>query len=108
MRRDAQIQAVLYSLKDLGVHIAVDDFGSGYSSLRYLRDFPVDVLKIDKTFIDDIALDTRQVALVEGIVGLADTLGIQVIAEGIEDPAQRDLLAAWDAGSDRVSSSPGP
>ncbi|WP_406840140.1 aminotransferase class I/II-fold pyridoxal phosphate-dependent enzyme [Streptomyces sp. AHU1] len=93
MRRDARIQAVLYSLKDLGVHIAVDDFGSGYSSLRYLRDFPVDVLKIDKTFIDDIALDTRQVALVEGIVGLADTLGIQVIAEGIEDPIQRDLLA---------------
>ncbi|MFE1288435.1 aminotransferase class I/II-fold pyridoxal phosphate-dependent enzyme [Streptomyces sp. NPDC058751] len=93
MRRDAQIQAVLYSLKDLGVHIAVDDFGSGYSSLRYLRDFPVDVLKIDKTFIDDIALDTRQVALVEGIVGLADTLGIQVIAEGIEDQVQRDLLA---------------
>ncbi|MFF3615423.1 aminotransferase class I/II-fold pyridoxal phosphate-dependent enzyme [Streptomyces sp. NPDC002580] len=93
MRRDAQIQAMLYSLKDLGVHIAVDDFGSGYSSLRYLRDFPVDVLKIDKTFIDDIALDTRQVALVEGIVSLADTLGIQVIAEGIEDPAQRDLLA---------------
>ncbi|WRZ96272.1 aminotransferase class I/II-fold pyridoxal phosphate-dependent enzyme [Streptomyces sp. NBC_01007] len=93
MRRDAQIQAMLYSLKDLGVHIAVDDFGSGYSSLRYLRDFPVDVLKIDKTFIDDIALDTRQVALVEGIVNLADTLGIQVIAEGIEDQAQRDLLA---------------
>ncbi|MET8096884.1 aminotransferase class I/II-fold pyridoxal phosphate-dependent enzyme [Streptomyces sp. NPDC005236] len=93
MRRDAQIQAVLYALKDLGVHIAVDDFGSGYSSLRYLRDFPVDVLKIDKTFIDDIALDTRQVALVEGIVGLADTLGIQVIAEGIEEPVQRDLLA---------------
>ncbi|MET9409837.1 aminotransferase class I/II-fold pyridoxal phosphate-dependent enzyme [Streptomyces sp. NPDC002935] len=93
MRRDAQIQAMLYALKDLGVHIAVDDFGSGYSSLRYLRDFPVDVLKIDKTFIDDIALDTRQVALVEGIVSLADTLGIQVIAEGIEDPVQRDLLA---------------
>ncbi len=93
MRRDAQVQAVLYSLKDLGVHIAVDDFGSGYSSLRYLRDFPVDVLKIDKTFIDDIALDTRQVALVEGIVSLADTLGIQVIAEGIEDQVQRELLA---------------
>lgn len=93
MRRDAQIQAMLYSLKDLGVHIAVDDFGTGYSSLRYLRDFPVDVLKIDKTFIDDIALDTRQVALVEGIVGLADTLGIQVIAEGIEDQVQRELLA---------------
>ncbi|WP_030325698.1 aminotransferase class I/II-fold pyridoxal phosphate-dependent enzyme [Streptomyces sp. NRRL B-3229] len=93
LRRDAQIQAVLGSLKDLGVHIAVDDFGTGFSSLRYLRDFPIDVLKIDKTFIDDITRDARQVALVEGIVRIADTLGLQVIAEGIEEPAQRDMLA---------------
>ncbi|WP_225859344.1 aminotransferase class I/II-fold pyridoxal phosphate-dependent enzyme [Streptomyces albicerus] len=93
MRQDTQIQAVLQSLQDLGVHIAVDDFGTGFSSLRYLRDFPIDVLKIDKTFIDDITLDTRQVALVEGIVRMADTLGLEVIAEGIEDSAQRDLLA---------------
>lgn len=93
LRRDAQIQAVLESLKDLGVHIAVDDFGTGFSSLRYLRDFPIDVLKIDKTFIDDITHDAQQVALVEGIVRIADTLGLQVIAEGIEEPAQRDMLA---------------
>jgi diguanylate cyclase (GGDEF)-like protein/PAS domain S-box-containing protein len=93
LRRDAQIQAVLRSLKELGVHIAVDDFGTGFSSLRYLRDFPVDVLKIDKTFIDDITRDAQQVALVEGIVRIADTLGLQVIAEGIEETAQRDLLA---------------
>ncbi|MDC0769863.1 aminotransferase class I/II-fold pyridoxal phosphate-dependent enzyme [Streptomyces sp. HD] len=93
LRRDAQIQAVLHALKDLGVHIAVDDFGTGFSSLRYLRDFPIDVLKIDKSFIDDITRDSQQVALVEGIVRIADTLGLQVIAEGIEDPAQRDLLA---------------
>ncbi|MET7687699.1 aminotransferase class I/II-fold pyridoxal phosphate-dependent enzyme [Streptomyces sp. NPDC005483] len=94
LRRDTQIQAVLHALKELGVHIAVDDFGTGFSSLRYLRDFPVDVLKIDKTFIDDITRDAQQVALVEGIVRIADTLGLQVIAEGIEDPAQRDMLAA--------------
>ncbi|MFC8513161.1 aminotransferase class I/II-fold pyridoxal phosphate-dependent enzyme [Streptomyces sp. NPDC057257] len=94
LRRDAQIQAVLRALKELGVHIAVDDFGTGFSSLRYLRDFPIDVLKIDKTFIDDITRDTQQVALVEGIVRIADTLGLQVIAEGIEDTAQRDLLAS--------------
>ncbi|MGC0335746.1 diguanylate cyclase (GGDEF)-like protein/PAS domain S-box-containing protein [Streptomyces sp. SLBN-8D4] len=94
LRRDAQIQAVLETLKELGVHIAVDDFGTGFSSLRYLRDFPVDVLKIDKTYIDDITRDARQVALVEGIVRIADTLGLQVIAEGIEAPAQRDMLAA--------------
>ncbi|MFI9151684.1 aminotransferase class I/II-fold pyridoxal phosphate-dependent enzyme [Streptomyces sp. NPDC053367] len=93
LRRDAQIQSVLGSLKELGVHIAVDDFGTGFSSLRYLRDFPIDVLKIDKSFIDDLARDAQQVALVEGIVRIADTLGLQVIAEGIEDAEQRDLLA---------------
>lgn len=92
LRHDMQIQAVLQALKDLGVHIAVDDFGTGFSSLRYLRDFPIDVLKIDKTFIDDITHDPQQVALVEGIVRIADTLGMQVIAEGIEEPGQRDLL----------------
>ncbi|MCD9877710.1 aminotransferase class I/II-fold pyridoxal phosphate-dependent enzyme [Streptomyces guryensis] len=93
LRRDTQIQSVLRSLKELGVHIAIDDFGTGFSSLRYLRDFPIDALKIDKTFIDDITRDAQQVALVEGIVRIADTLGLQVIAEGIEDTAQRDLLA---------------
>lgn len=93
LQRDDRLQTVLHTLKELGVHIAVDDFGTGFSSLRYLRDFPIDVLKIDKSFIDDIARDAQQVALVEGIVRIADTLGLQVIAEGIEDTAQRDLLA---------------
>lgn len=93
VQRDSQVEAVMRSLKDLGVRIAVDDFGTGYSSLRYLRDFPIDVLKIDKSFIDEITSDARQMALVEGIVNIADTLGLQVIAEGIEDLGQRDLLA---------------
>ncbi|MFD5074366.1 aminotransferase class I/II-fold pyridoxal phosphate-dependent enzyme [Streptomyces sp. NPDC058371] len=93
MRQDPQVQSAMWALKELGVHIAVDDFGTGFSSLRYLREFPVDVLKIDKTFIDDIAWDRRQEALVEGIVNLAGTLGLGVIAEGVEDYAQRDLLA---------------
>ncbi|MDQ1013891.1 aminotransferase class I/II-fold pyridoxal phosphate-dependent enzyme [Streptomyces afghaniensis] len=93
LHRDDRLQTVLHTLKELGVHIAVDDFGTGFSSLRYLRDFPIDVLKIDKSFIDDIARDAQQVALVEGIVRIADTLGLEVIAEGIEDMAQRDLLA---------------
>lgn len=93
LHRDDRLQTVLNTLKELGVHIAVDDFGTGFSSLRYLRDFPIDVLKIDKSFIDDIARDAQQVALVEGIVRIADTLGLQVIAEGIEYAAQRDLLA---------------
>ncbi|AVV45729.1 EAL domain-containing protein [Streptomyces sp. ID05-04B] len=93
MQRDTEIDALVLALKDLGVRIAVDDFGSGFSSLRYLKEFPVDVLKIDKTFIDDITRDGRQVALVEGIIRLADTLGLEVIAEGIEEPAQREVLA---------------
>ncbi|WP_435808847.1 EAL domain-containing protein [Streptomyces massasporeus] len=92
MRRTEQIDTLLRALKDRGVRIAVDDFGTGYSSVRYLRDFPIDVLKIDKSFIDDIPADPRQIALVEGIVHLADALELQVIAEGIEQPAQRELL----------------
>ncbi|MFE3375167.1 putative bifunctional diguanylate cyclase/phosphodiesterase [Streptomyces anulatus] len=90
---DSQVEAVMRSLKDLGVRIALDDFGTGFSSLRYLKEMPIDVLKIDKSFIDDITTDRQQVALVEGIVHIADTLGLQVIAEGIEDAGQRDLLA---------------
>ncbi|MEU3841089.1 EAL domain-containing protein [Streptomyces sp. NPDC028635] len=93
MQRTPQLDQVLRELKDLGVRIAVDDFGTGFSSLRYLRDFPIDVLKIDKSFIENISSDSRQMALVEGIVHLADKLGLQVIAEGIEEPEQRDLLA---------------
>jgi EAL domain-containing protein (putative c-di-GMP-specific phosphodiesterase class I) len=94
MRRDERIDELVRELRDLGVRIAVDDFGTGFSSLRYLHDFPVDVLKIDKSFIDDIPEDTRQVKLVEGIVRLASTLEVQVIAEGVEASPQRDLLTA--------------
>ncbi|MEU0666612.1 aminotransferase class I/II-fold pyridoxal phosphate-dependent enzyme [Streptomyces lavendulocolor] len=94
MRRDEQIRAAMRTLKRLGVSIAIDDFGTGFSSLSYLREFPIDVLKVDKSFIDDIITDGQQVALVEGIVRIADVLGLQVIAEGIENAGQRDLLAA--------------
>ncbi|MEU5666139.1 aminotransferase class I/II-fold pyridoxal phosphate-dependent enzyme [Streptomyces longwoodensis] len=94
IQRDDRLDGVVRDLKDLGVRIAVDDFGTGFSSLGYLREFPLDVLKIDKTFIDGIPHDARQVALVEGIVHIADTLGLQVIAEGIEEQAQRDLLTS--------------
>ncbi|MFF5965256.1 EAL domain-containing protein [Streptomyces collinus] len=94
LRRDDRLDRVIRSLKELGVRIAVDDFGTGFSSLRYLRDFPVDTLKLDKTYIDDIPRDPRQAALVQGIVCLARTLGLQIIAEGIEQRGQRDLLSA--------------
>ncbi|MFJ7957773.1 aminotransferase class I/II-fold pyridoxal phosphate-dependent enzyme [Streptomyces sp. NPDC096319] len=93
MRKDAQIRTTMAALKDLGVGIAIDDFGTGFSSLSYLREFPIDVLKVDKSFIDDITTDPQQVALVEGIVRIADVLGLQVVAEGIEHEEQLALLA---------------
>ncbi|MFG2640449.1 aminotransferase class I/II-fold pyridoxal phosphate-dependent enzyme [Streptomyces sp. NPDC048370] len=94
MRRDEQIRTTMRALRDLGVSLAIDDFGTGFSSLSYLREFPIDVLKVDKSFIDDITTDRQQMALVEGIVRIADVLGLKVVAEGIEHEEQRELLAA--------------
>lgn len=84
----------LRTLKMLGVSVAIDDFGTGYSSLSYLRQFPADVLKIDKVFVDDIGRDGRDGTLAEGIVGLARALGLDTVAEGIEDPGQADRLVS--------------
>ena len=78
----------LRSLKDIGVRIAIDDFGTGYSSLAYLRQFPVDALKIDRSFINGIARSTEARALIHTLVQLGKTLGLDTFAEGIEDEAQ--------------------
>ncbi|MER7845078.1 EAL domain-containing protein [Kitasatospora sp. NPDC096077] len=94
IRRDDRLRADMATLGDLGIGLAIDDFGTGYSSLSYLREFPISLLKIDKSFIDGLGLSPQQYALVEGITRIAETLGVQVIAEGIEHPDQRDLLAA--------------
>jgi EAL domain-containing protein (putative c-di-GMP-specific phosphodiesterase class I) len=93
LREDERIWADLTALRQIGIRIAIDDFGTGYSSLSYLRHMPVDILKIDKSFIDDITSSAQQLALVAAIVRLADTLDLRVVAEGIENPAQRDTLA---------------
>jgi diguanylate cyclase (GGDEF)-like protein/PAS domain S-box-containing protein len=78
----------LGALRELGVHVAVDDFGTGYSSLNYIRRLPVDILKIDKSFIDAIADDAEQEKLTGAILHLARALGLQCVAEGIEQPSQ--------------------
>jgi diguanylate cyclase (GGDEF)-like protein/PAS domain S-box-containing protein len=80
-------------LREHGVRVAIDDFGTGYSSLGYLRHRPIDVVKIDKMFIDDMVDSPQQLALVTGIVSLAQSLDLTVIAEGIESGTHRDLLA---------------
>jgi EAL domain-containing protein (putative c-di-GMP-specific phosphodiesterase class I) len=94
IRRDERIHADLSELKDIGVQLAIDDFGTGYSSLSYLRELPFDVLKIDKSFIEGIATSQQRLALVEGIISIAGTLHLSVIAEGIEAELQRELLVS--------------
>jgi diguanylate cyclase (GGDEF)-like protein/PAS domain S-box-containing protein len=89
-----QVWRDLRELRDMGVRIAIDDFGTGYSSLSYLSQMPVDVLKIDKSFIDDILHSSQQMALVETIVSLARTLDLDVVAEGIELDGHRQALVA--------------
>jgi diguanylate cyclase (GGDEF)-like protein len=84
----------LRELKELGVRLGVDDFGTGYSSLAYLQRFPVDVLKIDKAFIDSVARGGNDAALTRTIVTLAEMLGLSTVAEGIEEPEQLAQLRA--------------
>jgi diguanylate cyclase (GGDEF)-like protein/PAS domain S-box-containing protein len=84
----------LRRIRDLGVRVALDDFGSGYSSLSHLRRFPIDIVKIDKSFVDDVASDGAESAIARGIVQLDKAMNIQTIAEGIEDVDQAETLRA--------------
>ena len=83
---------LLNEIKAMGVTIAIDDFGTGYSSLSVLKTLPIDRLKIDRSFIRDIPADANDVALVEAIVGMSHTLGLQIVAEGVETEDQLALL----------------
>jgi diguanylate cyclase (GGDEF)-like protein len=92
MKNTKKIHDTLLSLKDLGVKLAIDDFGIGYSSLAYLQQFPLDFLKIPKEFVDGIANEGPQTRLTQAIISMGNTLGMRMVAEGVETPEQANRL----------------
>lgn len=91
---------MMTQLDEIGIRLAIDDFGTGYSSLSYLKRFPIQKLKIDKTFVQDVEEDSDSEAIVNAIVGLADSMKLTTVAEGVETQAQLDLMRL--AGCDLV------
>ena len=100
MRDVVRAQGVLAELHDEGIRISIDDFGTGYSSMAYLQRLPTDELKIDRSFVIDIATSERARHLVGSMVDLGHNLGLEVVAEGVEDEATLALLR--DLGCDRA------
>jgi EAL domain-containing protein (putative c-di-GMP-specific phosphodiesterase class I) len=100
----------LFQLKSLGVRLAIDDFGTGYSSFAYLRRFPIDILKIDKSFVDGVATEPTSSALVDAMIRIGKTLRMETVAEGVELIEQADQLRALqcDIGQGYLFSRPLP
>ena len=92
VEESATARATLEALSELGVRLVLDDFGTGYSSLAYLNRFPLDALKIDRSFIDALGVEQERTAIVEAIIGMARALSLDVIAEGVENEAQLSEL----------------
>jgi len=93
MRRLEEVVPVLRQLKARGIGIAIDDFGTGYSSLAYLKRLPVDALKLDRQFVAGLPSDADDAPIARAIIAVAHSLGLRVIAEGVQTPAQREFLA---------------
>lgn len=87
----------LQTIRDMGIHLSIDDFGTGYSSLSYLKKFPVDILKIDKSFVIDLIKDKDNQAIVSSIVSMGKTMGLKIVAEGVETAEQASILKEFGA-----------
>ena len=100
MDRAEQTLARLHAIKRLGVELAIDDFGTGYSSLNYLNRFPIDRLKIDRSFVRAMFEDPTDLAITRAIIGLGHSLGLKVVAEGVE--TEREAQTLRGAGCDEL------
>ena len=98
MAHAAASTAMLHSLKTLGIQLAIDDFGTGWSSLSYLRHFPIDALKVDKSFVQEITAGTSAAPIVSAVISMGKSLNHRVVAEGIETPEQLAFLQGEDCG----------
>jgi diguanylate cyclase (GGDEF)-like protein len=96
MTNAASALAVLSALKELGVQLAIDDFGTGYSSLTYLQRFPLDILKVDRSFVEELGVSVEGEEIVSAVINLAHALGLKVVAEGVETALQLEVLQAFE------------
>jgi EAL domain-containing protein (putative c-di-GMP-specific phosphodiesterase class I) len=102
--------STLYTFREMGIRLAIDDFGTGYSSLSHIKDLPVDIVKIDRRFVEGVAHETADAAIVTAVVTMAHALRRVVVAEGVEDIEQQKALNALgcDLGQGYLFSSPQP
>jgi EAL domain-containing protein (putative c-di-GMP-specific phosphodiesterase class I) len=98
LEENESVRNTLAEFKSMGLSIAVDDFGTGYSSLSYLARFPIDTLKIDKSFVQKVTTDRRHAELVKAVISIAQCLGLQIVAEGVETLQQAAFLATHGCG----------
>jgi EAL domain-containing protein (putative c-di-GMP-specific phosphodiesterase class I) len=92
LRSDPEILRQLRAIRDLGVRLAIDDFGTGNSAVAYLKQFPIDVLKIDQSFVRGVGSSPEDAAITSATIAMARQLGLRVVAEGVEEPGQMEFL----------------